>query len=207
MTTDELKSYYSQLLIIQYRNAPNAAAMVEGMVNEIIADQIFSTVRDAFDLDTAVGVQLDVLGTYLGVDRFVYGLSLTKSFFAMPLSTDGNLTTAKGFGVGTDTNDTLTWYFLTADDTSAVVYRMNDQEYRQILKFAAATQSSNLSIKDIDDILFNLFGTAVTLIDNKNMTITYNDSASDPLANIFTLINESDLLPKPAAVAVSVTHV
>jgi len=75
MTDAEILEYYANLLIIQYHDKPKARATIKGSVEPIIMNQIPLAVQDAFDLETAVGVQLDVVGKYAGVTRYGYGLS------------------------------------------------------------------------------------------------------------------------------------
>lgn len=207
MTNDELKEYYANLLIIQYFNRAKARATVKSYTGEAIADQIFSGVRDAFDLDTAIGVQLDVLGQYRGVSRFVFNFDLSKDYFDWPLYGTVDPSTFFGFAEYSDADADINWYFLRYQDASAVSYTMNDQEYREVIRFRTKTESSFLSLKDIDDILFAIFGTQVTLTDGLNMGITYNDPLTDPNINLFTLLEQSGSLPKPAGVAVTVTNV
>lgn len=68
-TTQQLIDYYANLLILQYRGKPKAYATIQAFVKMFIMDQIPTQVQDAFNLDSAVGVQLDVLGKYAGVSR------------------------------------------------------------------------------------------------------------------------------------------
>lgn len=75
MTTEELAAYYANLLIIQYINKPKAYATVAAQVTPIFMDQLPNSVQDAFNIETAVGVQLDVLGKYVGASRNGYTLS------------------------------------------------------------------------------------------------------------------------------------
>jgi len=72
MNLTDTINYYANLLIIQYRNKPKAVATIKAIVSLFLSDDIFLQVQDAFDLDTAVGVQLDVLGKYTGVSRRGY---------------------------------------------------------------------------------------------------------------------------------------
>lgn len=69
MTIQELIDYYVGLLIIQYNNQPKAIETIELLVRQSTMEQLPEQVRDAFDLDTAVGVQLDMLAKYVGVTR------------------------------------------------------------------------------------------------------------------------------------------
>lgn len=75
MTTEELAAYYSSLLIYQYVNQPKAKAQVEASVTPVFMDQIPIAVQNGFDVGTAVGKQLDVIGKYVGVSRNGYTFS------------------------------------------------------------------------------------------------------------------------------------
>lgn len=73
MTPDqELQEYYANLLIIQYRGRPHARAMIKAFVKQMLMNQIPQKMEDAFDLEQAIGKQLDILGKRLGVTRNVY---------------------------------------------------------------------------------------------------------------------------------------
>jgi hypothetical protein len=70
MTTQELINYYCNLLILQYIGKTNAYSTVAVLVQPVIMDQLPTLVQNAFNMDgTSVGVQLDVLGKYVGVTR------------------------------------------------------------------------------------------------------------------------------------------
>lgn len=69
MTTDEIAEYYANLLIIQYNQKPKARAEIKAIVTPLLMDQLPIAVRDAYNVDTAVGVQLDVLGEIVGISR------------------------------------------------------------------------------------------------------------------------------------------
>ena len=62
-------SYYSNLLIMQYHNKPKAKATIEATVG-LLPDDLIMEVINGFDIETAVGKQLDILGEYVGVDRY-----------------------------------------------------------------------------------------------------------------------------------------
>lgn len=62
-------SYYSNLLILQYHDKPKAKATIEAVVS-LIPDDLIQEVTNGFDMETAVGKQLDILGEYIGVDRY-----------------------------------------------------------------------------------------------------------------------------------------
>lgn len=75
MTNQELIDYYANLLILQYRQKPNAYAMIQTLVKPVIMDQLPAQVEAAFEIDTAIGVQLDVIGEYVGISRSGFDFS------------------------------------------------------------------------------------------------------------------------------------
>lgn len=85
MITAKIIEYYANLLILQYLQKPKAFNTVEALVAPVIMNQLPIDVRDAFDIETAQGVQLDVLGKYAGVTRsgngFIGPITLDDSDF------------------------------------------------------------------------------------------------------------------------------
>lgn len=73
MTTADLQQYYADLLIMQYRNQPNAAAVIKALVLPAIMDQLQLGVQNAYTMSTAIGTQLDVIGKYVGASRHGFG--------------------------------------------------------------------------------------------------------------------------------------
>lgn len=72
MTTQELINYYANLLIIQYRQKPKAYATIQALADMAVMDQLPIDVQNAFNIETAVGDQLDILGKYIGATRNGY---------------------------------------------------------------------------------------------------------------------------------------
>lgn len=64
----ETNGYYSNLLILEYRNKPKAKATIESVVGLLPDDMILSIIN-GFNIETAVGKQLDILGKYIGISR------------------------------------------------------------------------------------------------------------------------------------------
>lgn len=67
----EYTDYYADLLIIQYKTQPKARATISSLTAQVIADGILLDVINGFDIDTAQGKQLDILGKYIGLSRNV----------------------------------------------------------------------------------------------------------------------------------------
>ena len=66
---DTLTAYYQNLLIMQYHDKERAQDTIGDLARETLSDMVWTSVRDAFDINTAVGVQLDLLGKYVGAYR------------------------------------------------------------------------------------------------------------------------------------------
>ena len=203
MTTAELINYYVNLLIIQYKTLPNAQGTIQTVVTDVVADQIYATVRDGFDINTAVGAQLDILAGYVGAPRTIYNYSPAIPYFAL---TDYSATppTNVGFADYSDTTDPVdNWLSYFDTQTS---YTLTDGQLQLLIQYLIAVHKSDHTIASIDLILQAFFGNYCTLTDNMNMSITYSHLTSDPNF-LFSIINELNLLPHPAGVAVSVVEV
>lgn len=155
-SSQDIKDYYANLLIIQYRNLPNARGTIESLVGESYADGISLDVLNAFDLETAVGQQLDILGKYIGLSRQV------------------NI-------------------FLPNQTT-----RLNDDDYRTLLKLKLITNNGRASTGEIKKSLYELFPDTIRVYDNRDMSYTY--FVSDTLQDLMTVIVSERLLPLPMSV-------
>lgn len=71
MTINEFLDYYANLLIIQYRGDTKADATIR-VLTRIAAGLIFNValeIPNKYNIDTATGAQLDLLGTIIGIPR------------------------------------------------------------------------------------------------------------------------------------------
>lgn len=69
-TTEELANYYRDLLILQWKGKTKARDTIVALATLVLVDQLPQQVQDAFNLDTAEGVQLDVIGKIVGATRY-----------------------------------------------------------------------------------------------------------------------------------------
>jgi hypothetical protein len=98
---------------------------------------------DDFDLDTAVGVQLDMVGQWLGRDRYI-DLPVTGVFFSFD-DGDGPRT---GFDEGT-------WQGLY--DARDSIKALDDDTYRKVLKLQAIANQWKGTIPEIIEQFNNVF--------------------------------------------------
>jgi hypothetical protein len=74
-TTQSIIDYYKDLLILQYKGKPKSRATIDALVKMAVCDQLPKAIQDAFNLETAEGVQLDVVGTIVGATRYGFDFS------------------------------------------------------------------------------------------------------------------------------------
>jgi hypothetical protein len=187
--------YYKDLLLYQYINSPNARATVGLLVAQAVVDLLPMEISKAFDIETAVGPQLDILGEYIGFDRNVIDMADREYFTA-----DDYITPiTDGFGF-TDyskpsQNSNATFYSYFGNERTSV---LNDAEYRILLKLKILTNISNMSMYDISTMLYAAFGDDLVIGDTYDMTIWYFVASS--ISRIILIARDNGLLPKPAGV-------
>lgn len=208
MTNDELVATYTNLLIIQYsdpNNQPNAVATIQMLAQEAIANQIVYQVlngfspTDSYGQTPAVGVQLDILGQFVGAQRFLNGYSPSIIYFGMQDTTGTYNSQAGGYGDATSSTPP-TDYWLTTQG-AAGSYTLSDTQMISLIQYLAAVNNAYLSLEVIDNILYQFFGTYVTVTENP-MELIYNHASNDP-GTLYGIVKFLNALPHPAGVEVS----
>lgn len=80
MTILDLTAYYADLLAYQFRGRPNADRTMKLFTKQAAADLFVQELLTCYDIDQAVGAQLDVLGKYVGVSRNI-GSIIPRPYF------------------------------------------------------------------------------------------------------------------------------
>lgn len=200
-TVDQLIAYYQDLLIIQYRPLPKARGTVAALSKEVVADLIYTSVQNAFDVNTAIGAQLDILGAYVGANRFLANFSSTNGYFALPEYSDAGAGTVVGFSEYADVSVPVGYWRLYSTVDASLV--MSDGQLQALIKYLIALHACDMSVSSIDLILEEFFGEFLLLTDNLDMTITYTHDSSDPF-QLFDIVQYMGALPKPAGVEINV---
>lgn len=170
----DVKTYYADLLILQYRNKPKARETIKIGADIYLGDGIIFQLQDILDIDTAVGAQLDIIGKILDCPRVVQGIYNDMIFFQFYDGPDsvGFSTVGKPQGGN----------FRTIQNYNQSEYSLPDDDYRFLLKFKSAVNVMRGSERGIDEALWNVFQGDVLLKNNHNLTITYIVSAERTLA-------------------------
>lgn len=203
MTPDELDAYYQNLLILQYKTLPKAAATVGALCAQVIAGLIYTQVQGAFDVETAAGAQLDTLGRYVGAYRAIVGFAPSVDYYELPYYADG-APGFFGFADYGDVADPSTFWKLYNTADSAFV--LSDGLLRQMIQYLIELHASDQSVASTDAICLEFFGTYVTWVDNGDMTVTFTHSASTDPNIFFELVKFLGLLPRSAGVQVIVVE-
>jgi len=171
MTTEFIQQYLD-LLIFQYQGQPRAEAEINFMGSQ--GEAIFELLqgyRKGFDLDSAIGHQLDVVGRIVGFERIVpYTVSKIRFGFA-------ENDYARGFASKFN-EDRLSAPFLSRFEPTLTSYELDDESYRIFLRMKIAknvgmaylTTNDGISLQDAAEIAFGLGAHA---IDREDMTVHF----------------------------------
>ena len=169
----QLIEYYQDLLIVQYHDKPKAKAMIKAEMEETLANLLDIQVRDAFDVDTAVGAQLDIIGKWVGVDRIFKGQMFdNKSWFSLTRYNEPTNPLQGGFS-RFDNFDTLEGGFLTYDFIVSTRNKINDTDFRMLIKLKIIRNNIKHSPKDIDEAMYKLFADTLYTVWGECMEMTF----------------------------------
>ncbi|WP_431207518.1 DUF2612 domain-containing protein [Burkholderia cepacia] len=181
---------YSHLITSEHQPRPRYMAVVAALIQPVV-DQInvLQGVPSAFDLDDAVGVQLDVLGQWIGRNREV-ATPLSGVYFSFDV--DG-----LGFDQGV-------WKGPYDPDTGLTT--LDDETYLAVLRTKIAANHWDGTPAGAQAILDALAppGSLVFIQDNCDMSITIGIAGAQPTALYIALLNNGLLSIKPEAVRVNV---
>lgn len=205
----QLKEYYSNLLIVQYNGKPKAKATIELFVDLLFANVLILQIQDAFDWKTAVGVQLDIIGKWVGVSRSYNGslywgntyLSYPKSSQLVPNDNTDSL--QHGYS-DYSTFDSDTGNILTYNDVGFVEQSLNDDDYRVVIGLKIIKNSINHTAKNIDDAIWEYFNGEVYTTWNAHQ-LTYHYPAD--LTTIIEICNYKNVLPAPTGVSILLNQI
>lgn len=208
MTLAELIAYYQNLLILQYNGLPKASASAALIAQTILSDNIVSQIEAAYNIapalaPTAVGTQLDVIGKYVGINRYFSEIVLIDYSAMVTYSQHASLPASPvAFGLETyatfiadyDYNGTLQY-----KDVITIQNALSDASFLTLIQLAILRNNMNFSDKSIDKAMWVLFGSAIRPEEgNITMTMFYFFLGSQ--TTTIQAILAKNLLPKPMGV-------
>ncbi len=198
-TIRELTDYYVARMASIYRSLPKASNNVALYVKQFLADNLISEFQAGFDIDLAVGKQLDILGKYIGAPRDV-GIEDTRPFFGfVDYDYPAGDQNPNGFVLyeSLATNSQGIWYEY--GFTGQATTQLTDFQYRQLMKLKISTNSTENTMDAIQNQIADFFPGQLQLRDNLDMSITYYFGSSFQLP----LSVLEAYLPRPMGVLVT----
>lgn len=197
---DDIVRSYVDLLIIQYFNKPKARATIDLFVRELLAQGILFDIRDAYSVDTAVGVQLDVIGKYVGIDRFYTGQDL-DGYFSLITYEEVDSPPPEKIGLADYSDfDSNIGSFLRYFDVLSSGLRLDDESFRFLIRMRIVQNHSDHSHFSIDESMFRFFGLSVIPDSIGNMEMFY--FASSDVIEIARIAFEKQVFPRPMGVGI-----
>lgn len=200
MITNQMQKfidYYVNLLIIQYHNKPKAQATIRAFLRPLAeVFQLYKDLENAFNIETAEGVQLDIVAKYFGVKRTYNNIVFDRLYHNYQYI-DGYVD-GLSFQTLSNQGDGGTWTLETANRS---YYDLSDKELRLLIKLRIIGLNNELlTYAFFYNQLFDLFGTEIYAETSQNdvmSMIFYFDQTT----NIGKLLhNFPEYFPVPAAV-------
>ncbi|CCD30221.1 Putative bacteriophage protein [Candidatus Glomeribacter gigasporarum BEG34] len=171
------------------RDKPKFRAVIEASVQPFVdLHNALASMPAAFDVDQAIGAQLDQVGTWVGLARAVQ-IPLTGIYFTLD---DAHL----GFDQGV---------WKQPHDPTEGVTRLDDDTYRLLLKAKIRANHWDGAPDSMADMLNAIFGadTHVFVQDNGDMSITVGIAGQIPHAAFLAILTRGYLALKPEGVRVA----
>lgn len=246
-TLPEILDYYQSLMARQYAGLPRASANIRNYVAQANGENFLAQLETAFDLNTAIGAQLDIIGKYVGVSRnitvpittpyfgfwdytvvdpddqnpngfydYSYGTGGSAPAVDVPASTTLTISTDTYFASSKvdgdlvidanfiqSANSFIYAEFFSYLNSGSSTTSLSDGQYRFLLQLQIVLNHSNGTLASIQSYLHQFFPDQITVVDNKDMTLSYFATTTVPLP-VSVL---QSYLPRPMGVSLTVTIV
>lgn len=203
---NEVIQAYTNLLEIQYNGLPKAVETVKLHCQTLLANMLLWQIRDAFDIETAFGYQLDIIGMWEGIDRYFKGGSYENQLWLAYFDWNDNNQPNNLQGCYKDWNNETAedGAYLNYNDIISTTNRLDDETFRTLLKLKIAKNTLVNTNKNIDDAINNIFGSLVyTTWGVQEITYNYNNS----VYNIIKLAQVKNCLLAPTGCNVILNEV
>ncbi|MDR9240711.1 hypothetical protein FEP07_04742 [Burkholderia multivorans] len=184
---------YTALITSEHRDKPRFMAVVGALVQPLVDQMnVLQSMPGKFDLDNAVGVQLDDVGLWVGVSRKIR-TPLTGIYFSFDVA-----------GLGFDQG---IWKGPFDPDTGLTV--LDDDTYRLVIRAKIGANHWDGTLASSAAILNSIFGadTHVFIEDHQDMSMTIGIAGKVPSAVFLALLAGGYIPLKPEGVRVAYTLV
>ncbi|MCM2544889.1 DUF2612 domain-containing protein [Burkholderia glumae] len=184
---------YTALITSEHQPRPKFMAVVAALVSPVVDQQnVLASMPALFDLDAAVGDQLDIVGQWVGIARQV-STRLTGIYFSLDVA-----------GLGFDQG---AWKGPFDPDTGLT--SLDDDTYRIVIRAKIGANHWDGTLAQSAAILNSIFddGTFAFIEDHQDMSMTVGISGKVPSAVFLALIAGGYIPLKPEGVRVDYTIV
>lgn len=183
---------YDRLLIWQYQAKPRARATAQ-LIDQTFAEtwKGLASIPLALSIDDAQGANLDLVGKHVGQSRVLTGMA-PRDLFAFD-GEHGSGFMRGGTGGGR-------WYRM--GDPLADSVRLDDPDYRFLIKCRVAKNYMTGTIEDLSDMLEFIFGPSSAVYDQYDMSVSILIQAESITSFKRYAIQDLDILPRPAGVGI-----
>ncbi|WP_079218940.1 DUF2612 domain-containing protein [Herbaspirillum robiniae] len=184
---------YSNLITSRHNDKPKFMAVVAAICQPMVDGINFlASMPDDFDLDMAVGVQLDAVGEWVGISRHI-AVPLAGVYFSLDVA-----------GVGFDQGSWKGPF-----DPDSGLTTLDDDTYRRLIRAKIGANRWDGTLESSAAILNSIFDadTFVFIEDHQDMTMTIGVAGKIPSAVLLALLSGGYIPIKPAGVRVSITVV
>lgn len=182
-------SDYTSLITSEHADKPKFTAMVTAVAGAFTdATNANQAMPLAFDLDNAIGNQLDTIGLWVGITRGVKS-PLSGVYFSFDTA-----------GVGFDQGSWQGPY-----DPSTGIVSLDDDTYRILIRTKITSNRWDGTLGSAKDIMQGIFPdgkTSIFIQDNQDMTMLVGISGNPPSAIFRALITGGYIPLKPEGVSV-----
>ena len=181
---------YSPLITSAHADKPRFVAVVEALTKPLVdIAAVAISLTDAFDLDLAIGAQLDAVGRWAGLSRN-FTVPITSAFFSFNV-----------VGLGWNEGSWKGAFVSTVGMTS-----LDDEAYRAAILARIAKNywtGTNLEQRTILHADLASFGVDLVPIDNFDMSMDLHVLGSPPPVTM-ELIRRGYIIPKPCGVRLNI---
>lgn len=203
----DLQEYFANLIILQYRYAPENRQLIKNLVNLIFANNLALQIRDlTVDVNKSIGKQLDITGKWVGIDRYYNaGEIWTHPYLSFPYYSQiqsGDYDTVQG-GFSSyenfEDNDGGFLMYRSWQDVKSATNSIGDEYFRELIKLKIIRNSINHSCKNIDEAVWE-WSKGKVYTTWQVMQVTYNYDSS--YATLMNLASYKKVLPRPTGCSI-----
>lgn len=181
---------YLALITSEHSQKPKFNATLSAALDPLASLQgVLTNFKTYFDLDTAIGIQLDTIGIWVGVTRQVT-IPLVDVYFSWDVSINTGWDSGSWQGQFDPTNGLVT---------------LPDDDYRILLRAKIVQNNWDGSIPGAYSVWETVFGTSTIILiqDNQDMSMTIGIVGAPLSAISKALLTGGLIQPKPAGVRIN----